>query len=293
MLTYLIFIIDIIIIFLYTGVNEIGYAGIDTTYGLKDYIRGLYFVLSGSLFPYIKVTVVGGIFLLIPVGVLSFKEEGKFHLFFNQMIIPVLSFVYFLGVQFILHTKSGMYERYLLPTTFIIAFFWVIDIFFVLKQRNNSYLCGYYSMFILLMGLLLYGSTNDEERAINYAKDGKNSTAMLEAVAGYTYENGDINIVTGMDYEMDLSACIYLQEKYNIKTVYTLFYKKSNNGIINDGYICGSDEKQYITLDEVQMFIGYPDQITEFILKHGMEVEKFNRLRYGDYVIFSKDNIYV
>lgn len=283
--TYCVFIVDILIILLYTGTNKYGYAGVDFSYEIRDYIREIYWAICGRIFPYIKATIWGFLFLLIPIAVCHRNEPGKLRSFLRKMIIPMLSFSYLLGVQFVLHAKSGLYERYLLPTTFVFAFFWMIDIFYVLNRQDNRYR-GYYHMFIILMALMLFGSVNDEERAVQYAEDGKNTTAMMEAVAEYVNEYGDINIVVGLDYEMDFSASVYLQEKYDIKTVYNLFYQKNEDRMVYDGYLCEPDEKQAITVDEAQMFVGYPDKITEFMETYGIGTEEFDRLKFGEYTIF-------
>lgn len=285
-ITYFVFMIDLLIILLYVGTNKYGYAGIDTSYGIWDYVSGIAGIVSGRLGLYIKMTVIGIGFVLIPAWILYIKNGHNIFRFWIPLIIPFFVFTYFLGVQMILHTKSGMYERYLLPCTIAFAYFWLIDIyhFFGIERRLQR---GYY-IFAIFMILALIMGVNDEERAYAYAEDGKNTTAILSKVAEYTDENP--NIVVGIGYEEDFAVSVYLQEKCNIKSTYNLFYSLREDNAVYDGYIYDMEEKESITLDEAQIFIGSADKISSIKEKYGGRWESFASYTYGDYVLYEKLN---
>lgn len=280
--TYLAFLVDIAIILLYVGTNKHGYAGIDVSYGIWDYIRGIKGIVDGRLGLYIKVTIIGILFLLVPIWVSCVKERQKLFRLFLQMLVPVLSAVYFLGVQFILHAESGMYERYLLPSTVIFAYFWLIDMYrFV--EFLRKFMGGYY-MFVIFMALAMITGVNDEDRARGYAEDGKNTTIMLSKVVEYADETS--NIIVGIGYEEDFAAAVYLQEKYNIKSTYNLFYTARKDNIVHDGYICDADEKETITLEEAQIFMGYSHAIIPIMEEYSISQQNFELYTYGDYALY-------
>ena len=279
---YLVFLIDIGIIVLYVGTNKIGYAGIDTSYGIIDYIRAIWGIVKGRLGLYIIMTIIGILFVIIPVCISQIKEERKLLCFVPHIIIPILSFGYFLGVQFILHANSGMYERYLLPTTIAFAYFWMIDMNDFIKSRSR-YPSAYY-IFVVLMAAVLFRGVNDEDRARSYAEDGINTTAMLNKVSEYADEKP--NVLVGIEYEQDFSASAYLQEKCNIQSTYNLCYSAREDDLVRDGYRYSADEPRAITPDEIQIFMGYLHIITPIMDEYGISQQDFECYMYGNYVLY-------
>lgn len=255
-----------------------------TTGKSEDYVRGIADIADGGLGLYIKITIIGIGFLLIPIWISYVKEQGKVFRFWILMVVPILLFGYFLGVQLILHVKSGMYEIYLIPATVAFAYFWLIDVYCFLKFEKR-FKSAYY-MFVICMALVLITEVNDEERARVYAEDGKNTTAMLSQVAEYANENPNITI--GIGYEQDFSASVYLQEKCNIDSAYNLLYSARKGNIVCDGYVCDVDERATIILDEVEIFMGYPYIITSIMEEYGIQQENFELYTYGDYVLYVK-----
>lgn len=280
---YLIFLIDMAIILLYVGTNQIGYAGIDASYGIIDYIKGIWYIVIGRLRLYIITSMLGIMFLLVPFCVLWVKGHRELLFrFVRYMVIPVLTFGYFVGAQVILHVKSGMFERYLLPTTIAFAYFWLIDLngFIRFDQR---FMKGYY-VFVIFMALTLIMGVNNEEQARIYAEDGKNTTSMLCMAATYADENP--NIIVGMGYEKDISASVYLQEKYHVKSVYNLYYSIVENGMARDGYRRDMNEKEAIAIDEAQMFIGYPDMLIPIMEENGIFKQNLESYAFGNYALY-------
>lgn len=281
--TYLVFLIDMAVILLYVGINRIGYAGIDDTYGIVDYIRGIWYIVIGKLRLYIITSMIGVLFLFVLLCISWMK--GQRELLFRLarcMIIPILTFGYFLGGQLILHVKSGMFERYLLPATVAFAYFWLIDLNGFIRF-DKKIMKGYY-VFVTFMALTLIVGVNDEEQARTYAADGKNTTSMLSMAAAYADKNP--NIIVGEGYEKDFSSSVYLQEKYHVKSVYNLYYSTVENGIVRDGYLCDADEKEAITIDEAQMFIGYPDMLIPIMEEYGISRQNLESYAFGDYVLY-------
>lgn len=281
--TYLVFLVDMAVILLYVGTDRIEYAGIDAAYGILDFIRGIWNIVRGRLRLYVITTMIGVVFLLIPVCISWAKKQREvLFRFARYMIIPVLTFGYFLGVQFVLHVKSGMFERYLLPTTVAFAYFWLIDIH-SFARHHRHFLRGYY-VFVTSMALVLIMGSNDAEQAHVYAEDGVNTTALLRTAAEYADDSS--NIIVGMGYEKDYSVSVYLQEKYHLKSVYNLYYSAAEGNVVHDGYLCDEDEKETITIKDAQIFIGYPHMMTPIMEEHGVFQQEFEIYSFGDYALY-------
>ena len=279
---FLVFIIDLGIIILYVGTNKIGYAGIDTSYGIVDFLKGILGIVRGRISLYIIATIIGVLFLVVPICISWIREQHRLLCFVPDIIIPVLSFGYFLGVQFILHAKGGMYERYLLPTTIAFACFWLVDMNGFIRLRGKY--AGRYYLFIVLMAAVLFQGVNDEERARDYAEDGINTTAMLSKVAEYAEEMP--NVLVGIEYEQDFSASAYLQEKCNISSTYNLSYSVREDDMVRDGYICSDGEQVTISLYDIQIFMGYPHILTPIMDEYGISQQDFDIYTYGNYVLY-------
>lgn len=281
--TYFVFLVDIAIILFVVGTNKIEYAGIDASYGIVDLIKGIVWILCGRLRLYVITSIIGILCLIFPACISWVnKQRGSLLSLVHHAAIPVLLFGYFLGAQFIIHAKSGMFERYLLPTTVAFAYFWLINMngFMIFRQ---GFLKGYY-VFITCMAFILIIGSNDEEQARIYAKDGKNTTSILSMAASYA--DGNSNIIVGMGYEKDCSASVYLQEKYHIRSVYNLFYSPVEGDMVRDGYLCDADEKEMIAIEEAQMFIGYPDTITSLMGEYDISLQGFESYAFGDYMLY-------
>lgn len=278
--TYAIFAIDMCIVVLRVGVNKIKYAGIDKTFGIKEYMKATLEICSGSFRAYTLVCVIGVCFL--PVLFLVWKWNCLTKSVFLEILISVLTFGYILASQFVLYAKSGMDERYLIPATIGFSLFWTIDMAYLIKKVSIP-VC-FYNFFMVFFALMLAAGYKDDESAWRYAQDGKNTTAMMEQVAEYKELNPDI--VVSLGYEMDVSASIYLQERYGIKTVYNLNYSEGNGSLVYDGWRKDQKEKDSIEFDKAHMYLGYMNGIEDDMENHGLNLKDFSLYIYGDYALY-------
>ena len=100
--------------------------------------------------------------------------------------------------------------------------------------------------------------------------------------------NESTNVVVGIGYEEDFSASAYLEEKYNIKNVYNLFYTKKDGNKVIDGYRAEDNKKSEIVLSDAQMFIGYLGAMGDFMEEHNILEKNFEEYIFGDYVLYVK-----
>ena len=163
-----------------------------------------------------------------------------------------------MAAQYVLHAKSTMYERYLLPSTCIISAFWLIFVF---------HIC-----------------VDDENRGRQYAEDGQNTTAMIEFV-GATSDRKP-KVIVDIDYEMDLSAAIILQDKYQLSSVYNINYNSTvQEGYARDGYVADEEEEDKIPITAAEIYMGYPDKLEKLMEECDMDISEYDKRVFGDYVV--------
>lgn len=277
---YAIFAADMGIVIFRVGTNKIGYAGIDSTYGLKEYLKVIFEICMGSFRAYVLVSGVGIVLLLILLVVLKRKISLK--KLYPEILASILIFGYILASQFVLYAKSGMYERYLIPATVGFSMFWIIDMNNIVKKLPIPVFCHY--IFMVFLALVLTLGYKDDESACQYAQDGKNTTEMMGKIAEY----GDMkpDIIVSLGYEMDVSVSVYLQEKYGIKTVYNVNYSGSDDGIAHDGWKKSLEEKDGIELDKGHIYMGYGEELEKDMEAYGLSMEDFSAYEYGKYALY-------
>lgn len=278
--TYAIFAVDMCIVIFRVGTNEIGYAGIDSAYGVKEYFKGILGICLGSFRVYILISGVGILFLL--ACLLTLKRKVFTKDISAEILVSVLAFGYIVASQFVLYAKSGMDERYLIPATVGFSIFWIIDINSIVKKLSVPFFC--HSIFMVFLTLALIVGGKESESACLYAMDGKNTTEMMEQIARYEDLNPDIIISLG--YEMDFSVSVYLQEKYGIKTVYNVNYSGNDGSVVQDGWRKDPEEREGIEFDKAHMYLGYGEKIESDMKNYGLNIEDFSAYKYGKYVLY-------
>ena len=123
-ITWLIFVIDIAIIVFVVGTNNNGYAGVDTSAGLKSVIYSAYYILTGKLKTYLLLSALGIMILGICIGMQHKEGTVTKKEVLDKIIIYCFIYGYILVTQIVLHLKSGMSERYLLPSVAAFALMW-------------------------------------------------------------------------------------------------------------------------------------------------------------------------
>ena len=279
--TWMVFIIDMLIILFVVGTNKIGYAGIDSSFGLMNYIKQIWWSCTVAFRVYFFAILIGIVLIVIPLFVTLFKKKELFKQF-EYLIFNVLIFLYFMGTQFILHAKSGMYERYMLPTTIGFCLFWIVDLYHLVKDKQRLKV-GFSIFITVTMGAaLIY--TNIDDRAVKYADEGMNTGALIEKVVEYKEMNPDV--VAVMEYELDHSASIYLQREHGIKSVYNVYYSGYSEGIVKDAYL-EDEERQSILFEEADMYIGYPEKIEPLMEERNLSIAQYNRYDFGQFSMYA------
>ncbi len=269
--------IETLIIVFYVGTNQIGYAGISPS--ANDFLWGIRKILTNqlSLRNWIILLTV-----LISINLLSllFNKTKNKKEFSNAMELMAMYLSFSLLViipSLCLYAKSGMFERYLLPTTFGLALIVVM----VLKNTNQKILKALAFLFTALFIINSFGI------AINGAKGfslvGKRENILLSTVkSNATSKSKVLLVVDPVDrYEVTYSIETYLSYYgYNNFFVYPIMreYVSSFELNLKQQWLKRFDKKRYIETD------GQPDLIILFDNKQTETFFSFSKILKENYI---------
>lgn len=209
----IIFLIPVSVIVFYVGTNNYGAVGLDASEPFSAYVDGITRSLQGDLKWFKRFGVLFGLILL------TFWDELK--KLWKEMILATA----FLLPQFIIFGRSGIGERYVLPTSIGFAFFFILVISGwkpLAGKRRAVYVLG------ILLLLAAHGRVMLRE-ADYFRYRGESVTSMLEAVRSMA--SGETNIL----------ACFRPNEEGNLTINYwmklhdldNVYYWTEETGVIN------------------------------------------------------------
>ncbi|GFI45509.1 hypothetical protein IMSAGC019_00821 [Lachnospiraceae bacterium] len=224
----MIFLVPVLVIVFYVGTNNYGAVGLDASEPIGVYIEAISRSLAGDLKWFKRFGVLFGIILL------TYYEELK--KLWREMLLAAA----FLLPQFIIFGRSGIGERYVLPSSIGYAFFFVLVITKwkpLSGRRRFVYVTG------LLLLLAAHGRVMLRE-ADYFRYRGESINAMLEAVKEMAGE--DTNVL----------ACFRPNEEGNL----TINYWLKLQGFDNVYYW---DEERKIINKECDINLRYDEEYYE------------------------------
>lgn len=278
--------VDILFILCVVGTNKIGYAGIDSNYGLGKYISNVMSLCAEELKPYI-VTTICLIILVTTSNVYIAIKQKKYHMS-NLWILEMAIFLFVFATQLVLHAKSGIFLRYFIPSTIGFGLLWTI--FLADKARGNKIVKCIYNI-VIIMGIskMIWGS-DVWEKGVFYADNGKNTEAVMQEIASYS--DREPTVVSAMASELDLSLSIYLQEVHGMDAVYGVYCSEMKDGMVSDGYRLSDIEKESMPILDADIYITYEgnDGWQELVDSHGLKLDEYIRQDFGRYYLYVSKN---
>lgn len=179
-----IMIVELILIKYFVGTNKIGYAGIASSW--TEFAKGVEGIIFGknSLGYWFVV-----LLALIAINALNIflkkitKEEIK-----NRLVAICFSLLIIIP-QILIHAKSGMVERYLVPATFGFSFAFV-----VLVEGKMGRILKILSYSVILV-FITFSYSNAFKRAEIYAIEGRDANRFFRIVKANTKQNSSILLV--------------------------------------------------------------------------------------------------
>ena len=272
----IVFIVEMITIVFFVGTDKIGYAGFSESTTLQQYMNGMEksFFSSGIIEPMLLVFSGFGISLCLLANKDN-KKDKKVLVFFILFVAMIIVF------QFVLHAKSTMFERYIIPLSFAYSFIGIIMASKGLKGKIANI------MYFTIVGLILIRLINFAiPNAKIFATNGYEINSFLSYVKDIG--NEDDCILVNMDVECAYSTSHYLAY-YGYKNIYRY--------VGNNQYTDYTDpniepEKKY-SLDDIKDKINivimnqsaYGDIVQYINIGDGNE---FDGAGYGNYAVYSK-----
>ncbi len=228
---YLLLFISIMAVFLYeiyfimtqVGTQFAGYAGFDESSGIGVYLKGLYKTCTKNIQFYIIAFV-----LLVIVFVLANKKDAIKKIVDNKYL--ALFGVFVIATQLILHAKSTMFQRYIIPM--IVAVSLVFIVFGLRIIRDN--LKWYRISVGICSALVLIGMIQSYQMAESWAIDGRDGNELLSAVEGVIQDNPSAKILSHIDdCELDLSVEVWLNHYVESDVDFT-YYADVDNSVSYD-----------------------------------------------------------
>ena len=204
----IVFLAEIYIIIFKVGTNKIGYAGAPTQLNFA--------LLISFLKSCTRLFVMNNAFVLLPLFLLwKFKFKQILKHWDSGFILAIL-----LLPQLLLYAKSGMYERYLLPSTLVLA----LAVLFASRALKSTIWVLYF-MVLSSLGMAFY-------QVRKYTNVGYEVNAFLRKISESTTEKSAI-LVVGQPYtngEWMLSMNRFLSHKTHLRSnsVYKVLPEKGN-----------------------------------------------------------------
>ena len=191
------------------GILSIDYAGIDKSMGKKKYLLSILKILNTNLSLYFY-----GLLLVSIVAILYLVSNKTIGEVFKQVWLLLIICLGMIGAQLVLHAKSGMWERYLIPSTVAIAMIAVVVMNRVIAD-NRKMLIGYSALLALVIGYLWWAKLYPQ--GVAFAAAGKDFQDCFDILEHEASE--DSIIIADLDDELNLSIESYLKGKLGYRRV--------------------------------------------------------------------------
>lgn len=243
------------------GLNSIGYAGFSAEDGIMYYVEEIMDIFRGPFLPYLLI-LFG--FCLFLQQVFKKEDWNRAELF--EILFPV----YIIVVQIILHAKSGMWERYLIPGVVGVAY-----IVIIIAHKSFS---GNRRIYFVYLELLLIFLLNRAWGVPAAAKDFALQSQNFEELVGDILANvpADADILLCSDpasYEVDYSFSLYLD-----------YY----HGYGNFSYL-SEQEDEAEAIREADLLFGKPGTVQSKLILDGVEKSNYRVHQTTHYEIAVKE----
>ena len=185
------------------GTNKIIYAGLNTDINIRPLVNGSYRILRNSFFE-IEMIIILSLLLLY----YELKDEKKFRAILIELILPAIFAFLIVVPNLILYAKSGMDERYLLPSTIGFAFL-AVSILRIIN-KNHSWL--FKLLVVIILIIFAKPTIQVVKRARSFANEGVQTEKMLTAIIQNSNEKSNVLLVANpaLNSEWSYSLKTYL-----------------------------------------------------------------------------------
>lgn len=204
------FIFFIYIIYFYIGTNSIGYAGVDAEPKLTDLFHKMITIVKEELYYYWIIMLSAVIFSLFSV-----KDDIVLIPYLRNLAGLVFFLLLFVIPLLILYAKSGMNDRYMLPATVGISYFFTA----LFKETGSKISWQNICLFCICAWVVYIKGHKMNEEAMKFAVQGKNVKNLIQSIV--TRAKSKSQIVLAFDpilsNEAAFSLKTYLESIHQIQ----------------------------------------------------------------------------
>ena len=185
-----------------TGTNQLGYAGVDRD--VFSIVIGSLKIIKNSLGRYFVMAAVALFFIFY-----AYRDKTALTSRLAKLIRPAIFTALVVLPNLVLYAKSGMFRRYLLPSTIGMAFFCISLLRIVHRYQDRRL----FKFLIILLVPVFWGTVGDMlDHARSFAAEGRKTERMLSTVVQNSDEKTNILFVGNpfRDYERSFSLDFYL-----------------------------------------------------------------------------------
>lgn len=269
-------VLDLLVIVLYVGTNEIGYAGISAEMTWKDYIWSFlkFFGQDDQIIVYY------GWILVMTVLTLVFADYKRIRAELGTYISAFLMLAFVIGGQIVLHIKSGMRDRYLIPWIVGVSCFIFLLCFRAL--RDNRKIRGCFYVLCVVMCILTLSWT--PKQLLKFVETGNSATFVISTIEQELQEGERVVTCLGAS-ELDLGIVQYLYYEDEIKAVYC--QRPDDPEVASDLYF---GEKEDISMADAEFLVGSntDDAERELFEKSGLNRDDYEKSSLKRYAVYKK-----
>lgn len=267
------FLVPVIVILTCVGTNNYGNVGLDSGASLGEYVDGLTRSLQGDLKWFKRFGILFGLILL------TYYEELK--KLWKEMLLTVA----FLLPQFVIFGRSGIGERYVLPSAIGFAFFFVavISKWKPLSRKRRAV----YLLFILL---LLGAHTRVTLREADYFRfRGESVTSMLESVREMASDDTKVLACFRPNEEGNLTIN-YWMKLHGFDQVY---YYTEETGMINRecdiNLFYAPEDYEPQSFEDMDIVVMYNRLDRHFVYDLSLDLTDFTEIPCGTLTIYVRN----
>jgi hypothetical protein len=275
------------IIVFYSGTGSTGYAGFDGETSVTTYAHAVWSIWTGSMSLYLKIFIIT---LLLCICVWIYQaiknKPPKAHWVFLR-ICELLIPLYFILTQSILHAKSGMDERYLLPCVTGILIYVVILSYPYFEMQRWSRILYYIGMSALFLCLAV--NSRIISTTGNYVAVCVHNMQMLDRVSHLVenYDDKDTNIVISTQYgEWNMAFSAFMEELYGIHNVYALPQSDAGDGLAHDRYLAEGEEDVGIDITDADIYVVQNEYLPQKLAEKNIDLSRFSQEVFGYYIVY-------
>ncbi len=267
------FLIPVIVMITYVGLDNYGNVGLTTQVPLSEYLEGIKVSFQADLKWYFRFGILFSLILLTYWE--DFKKLWKEMLLTGVLLLP----------QFILYGRSGIGERYILPASIGFAYFFIIVVLNwkpLSGKRRGAYLFG------VILLLLAHGRAMLRE-ADYFRYRGNSVTFMLESV--YEMANEDTNVLSCFRPNEEGNLTInYWMKLHDFENVY--YWTEEEKSItkvcdVNIGYEESYYEEQ--DYEDMDIVVMYNREDRHWCYEPSLDLTDFTEVPCGTLTIYVRN----